>query len=647
MAPRTRRGWLRGVCAAALAPLEAWPGGAGAAGAGASDAGASDAGALGAGPPGPGSTEGRAAAPRVLRCAFPAAETGFDPARISDLYSRTVTGHIFDGLYKYDYLARPFLIKPNTAVALPEASADHRRFVVRLRPGIFFADDPAFGGRPRELVAADYVYSLKRFFDPAVNSPVLATMQDMGLVGLEALREEAARGRRPFDYDRPIEGLQAPDRYTLVFVTREPRPRFLLNLATGDLTGAVAREVVQAYGDRIMEHPVGTGPFRLVQWRRSSRIVLERNPRFRELAFDGEPAADDGPGQAIAHRLRGRRLPLVDRVEVSIINESQPRWLSFLDQRLDQLAVPLEFSSLAVPGGEIAPHLARRGIRAHRTAVPSRTLLFFNMEHPVVGGYTAKRVALRRAIGLATDVQREIRLVRRGQAIAAQSVVAPGTWGYDPLLKTSNSDHDLPRARALLDVYGYVDRDGDGWREQPDGKPLVLEIASTPDPLSRQMDELFKRSMDALGVRLVVRLGQWPEQLKAARAGELMMWTLGYSAADPDAQSALNLLYGPAAGGQNLARFRHPRFDALYERMQSLPDGPERLALLREAQRITLAWLPHRYNVHPVATDLVQPWLHGYRRPLYGSQWWQYVDVDRAEDRREREGAGSPAAPQA
>ena len=569
-------------------------------------------------------------AQRVLRYAFPAAETGFDPARISDLYSRIVTGHIFDGLYKYDYLARPFLLKPNTALALPEASADFRRFTVRLRPGIFFADDPAFGGRPRELVAEDYVYSLKRFFDPANNSPVLATMQDMGLVGLDELRQRALKDKRPFDYDAPVEGLRAVDRHTLQFITREPRPRFVTSLAGGDLTGAVAREVVEAYGDKIMEHPVGTGPFRLVQWRRSSRIVLERNPRFREMVFDGEPAEDDAEGRAIAERLRGRRLPMLDRVEISVINESQPRWLSFLNRQFDLVSVPLEFSPLAVPNGELAPHLARRGIRKQRVAVPARTLFYFNMEHPVVGGLEPAQVALRRAVALATDVDREIRLIRRGQAIPAQSVVAPGTWGYDPALKTANSDYDLARARALLDLYGYTDRDGDGWRERPNGSPLVLEFASTPDPISRQMDENWKRNMDALGVRLDIRLGQWPEQLKAARAGELMIWSLGYSAADPDVQSALNILYGPAAGGQNLARFRHPRFDAIYERMQALPDGPDRLALLREAQRIVLAYMPHRYNVHPITTDLTQPWLLGFRRPLYGNQFWQYVDVDPA-----------------
>jgi ABC-type transport system substrate-binding protein len=142
------------------------------------------------------------------------------------------------------------------------------------------------------------------------------------------------------------------------------------------------------------------------------------------------------------------------------------------------------------------------------------------------------------------------------------------------------------------------------------------------------MDELWKKNMDGVGLRLAVKAGRWPEQLKAARAGQLMIWQLGYSAADPDVQQGLQLLYGPDSGGQNLARFKHARFDEIYRRMASLPDGPERLALLREAQNLISAFAPHKYNVHRILLDLTHPWLVGYRRPLFGRQWWQYVDID-------------------
>ena len=571
---------------------------------------------------------GSAAGAKVLRYAFVAAETGFDPTKINDLYSRIVTSHIFEALYRFDYLARPVKVVPLIAAAMPEAADDFRTWTIRIRPGVYFADDPAFGGKPRELVAADYVYSWKRFFDPANKAPTYTGFKEAGVLGLDAVRDAALRTNRPFDYDREVEGLRALDRYTLQFRLAEPRPRFLYLLNDSSLIGAVAREVVEHYGDEIAAHPVGTGPFRLAEWRRSSRIVLERNPTYRDVRYDCEVGSDDAEGQALLRRNRGRRLPLIDRVEIAIVEESQPRWLSFLNGEFDVVAVPIEFAEQALPGGRLAPWLAKRGVTMARYAAPDRTLFYFNMDDPVVGGMTPERVALRRAISLATDVGREITVVRRGQAIPAQSMVVPGGWGYDPDYRSENSTYDVARAQALLDLYGWVDRDGDGWREQPDGKPFAIEYATTPDAVSRQFDELWKKNLDAIGIRLKIRAAQWPEQLKAARAGQLMVWQLGYSAASPDAQDGLQLLYGPASGGQNLPRFRHARYDEIYRRMQRLPDGPERLELLREAQKIVTAYMPEKFNVHRIQTYLMQPRLLGYRPPLYGNQFWSYVDID-------------------
>ena len=570
--------------------------------------------------------------PKVLRYAFPTSETGFDPAQISDLYSRTVTPHIFESLYAYDPLARPVKVRPCTAAAMPEVSDDFRLWTVRLAPGIVFADDAAFQGKRRELVAADYVYSFKRLFDPALKSPSYSTAKDEGIVGLDELRQQSIAAKQPFDYDRPVEGLRALDRYTVQFRLAESRPRFINVLAAGDIFGAVAREVVEAYGGRIAEHPVGTGPFRLAQWRRSSLIVLERNPAFRDQFYAAEPAADDAAGQAIAARFRGRRLPIIDRVEISIIDEAQPRWLAFLNDQHDLLqVVPLEFADIAVPGGKLAPNLAKRGIGMQRQVNPDTTLTVFNMEDAVVGGYTPAKVALRRALNLAYDVEREITVVRHGQAVPAQACIPPHTFGYDPTYRSENSSFDLARAKALLDLYGYVDRDGDGWREQPDGSPLTIELSSPPDQVYRLLTAVRKKSLDALGVRLSVRIGNWAEQLKAARAGNFMVWTVGSSASTPDGQGALERDYGPASGGANLARFKLPAFDRLYERMKGLPDGPERQALFTEANNLLVAYAPYKVHVHRIVTDLWQPWLIGYRRPLFWQDFWQYVDVDMAQ----------------
>jgi ABC-type transport system substrate-binding protein len=564
---------------------------------------------------------------KVLRVAFPIAETGFDPARIVDLYSRTITPHIFESLYEYDHLARPIKIKPLTAAGMPEVSDDFRTWTVRIRPGIYFQDDPAFKGRKRELTAADYVYVYKRPADPANKSPIVAGVLDYGFIGLQALRDDAIKNNKPFDYDKEIEGLRALDRYTLQIRLEKSRPHFLENLAGSDLFGAVAREVVEHYGDDIMAHPVGTGPFKLVQWRRSSFIALERNPGYRERRFDAEPAPDDAEGQAILAQLRGQRLPMVDRVEVSIIAESQPRWLAFLNGQLDYLALPGEFVEQAMPGGHLAPFLAKQGIHAYRNVNPDAAFIYFNMEDPVVGGYTPDKVALRRAISLAYDTERQIRVIRRGQAIVAQSIVVPHTTGYDPHFKSENADYDPARAMALLDLYGYVDRDGDGWRDLPDGRPLILENATQPDALSRQYDEFMKSNLEKVGLRVRFFTGQWPEQLKAARAGKLQMWSLGSSAAGLDGQGSLARLYGPQAGSQNLARFKNDEFDRLYQRMQLIPDGPEREALFLEAKKIAIAYMPYKITVHRISTTLTRAPVVGYRRPLFWQEWWHKVDM--------------------
>jgi ABC-type transport system substrate-binding protein len=570
---------------------------------------------------------------KVLRVVFPVAETGFDPVRLSDVYSLTLTGHIFEAPYGYDHLARPVKIIPRLAVGLPEHSADHREWTVRLRPGTFFAEDPAFKGVRRELTAQDFVYSWKRFADPRNKSPTWTFVDSFKVQGLAALREKALKGQVPFDYDREIEGLRALDRYTLQFKLEEPRPRFIEVLALGNTMGAVAREVVEFYGDKATEHPVGTGPFRLAQWRRSSLIVLERNPGYREVLWDADPAPDDAEGQAIKRRLQGRRTPLVDRVEVSIIEEAQPRWLSFLNGQIDHLVVPQEFATLAMPGGKVAPNLARRGIQGWKVLVPTTQLSFFNMEHPVVGGLAPHQVAFRRAVWLAMDVDREIRLAYRGLAMPAQSMISPFTSGYKADFKSEASDHDPARARALLDLYGWIDRNGDGWREQPDGQPLLLEWASQPEGLSRQFDELTKKCLDAIGVRVVFKPAKWPENLKAARAGKLMAWRVGGSASTTDGQDSLRRLYGPEAGQGNLARFKLQAFDELFDRLTPLPDGPEREALFDKAKRLAIAYAPYKAHVHQSVDVLAHPCVDGYRRPLFWYDWWHLVDLDRSRDR--------------
>jgi ABC-type transport system substrate-binding protein len=565
-----------------------------------------------------------AAPEKVLRVAFLVAETNFDPAFTSDLYSNNIIEEIFEAPLTYDFLARPAKLKPQTLEAMPEITDGGRTYTLRLKKGLYFSDDPAFGGKKRELTAADYEYAFKRLIDPKVASPNLWLIEGR-VAGVE---EAAARAKQAgkFDYDAKVAGLEVVDRYTLRVRLKKVDYNFLYILAMQNI-GAQAREVVERYGDEIGAHPVGTGPFRLGFWKRSSKIVLERNPNFREQYYEAEPPADDPISQQLYEENKGKRLPIVDRVEVAIVEESQPRWLAFLNNELDWVNLPYEFLNMAIPGGRLSPTLARRGVRYIPDIEVVTTYLYFNMKDPVVGGYTAEKVALRRAISLAYDSHEEVTLVRNGTAIEAQSLVPPGVLGYDPAFNVGRT-FDIPKARALLDMFGYVDRDGDGWRELPDGSPLVFKYASEPDQLSRLFIRLWKKGMDAIGVRMEVDIAKWPDHRKQSKAGQLPMWQLAWGADYPDGENFYQLLYGPNCASSNDGCFQQKEFDQLYDKAGLTPPGPERTAIYQEMARLVAVYVPMRVLSHRKYNYMLQPWTLGWRKHPILHEGYRYVDID-------------------
>jgi oligopeptide transport system substrate-binding protein len=574
------------------------------------------------------------AAQKVLRVPFVIAETNFDPAFVSDSYSHNIIHEIFEPPLTYDFLAQPAKLKPGTAEAMPEITDGARTYTIRLKKGIHFADDPAFEGRKRELTARDYEFAMKRLIDPKNASPNLWLIEGR-VAGVEAAGAKAKK-EGAFDYDAPIAGIEVLDRYTLRIRLEKPDYNFLYILAMANL-GAQAREVVERYGAEIGAHPVGTGPFRLKEWKRSSKIVLERNPGFRETYFDAElPPQSDILGRRLHAEMQGKRLPQLDRVEVYVIEESQPRWLAFLNNELDWINLPYEFNSMALPGEELAPWLQKRGVRHIAGVDPDVTYLYFNMKDPTFGGYTPEKVALRRAISLAYSNEEEIFLVRNGTAIEAHSLVPPGVLGYDPAFNLGRT-YDPAKAKALLDMFGYVDRDGDGWRETPDGGPLTFLYATEPGQLSRLFTQMWRKNMDAVGIRMEVKTAKWPDLRKESKLGKLQTWQLAWSADYPDGENFYQLLYGPNCGSSNDACFQLPEFDAFYEKAAALPPGPERTAIYQEMARLMAVYAPFKLHSHRKRNQLVQPWVLGWRRNPFLHEGYRYVDIDlerRARDLR-------------
>ena len=563
------------------------------------------------------------ASAKTLRVAFAVAETGFDPQIIGDNYSSLIGRAIFEPLYTYDYFARPSRLVPAAAEALPEVSADLTTYTIRLKKGLRFADDPAFGGKPRELTAQDFVYSWKRLLDPKVRSYFVHVFEGRLAGGDAAIAK--ARKSGAFDYDAPIEGLTALDRHTIRVRFNQPYYGFRHWLTTVNFA-PVAREVVDKHKDsssRVAEHPVGTGPYRLAEWRRSQRIVLEANPLWRDARY---PTPVDPADAPIAKGLAGRKLPLASRVDISIIEEAQPRLLAFDRGEIDMVEVPSELTPNVLDGDKLKPALAARGIVLHRILEPALNFTYFNLDDPVVGGMTPERIALRRAMILAYDRDTEIRVLRAGQAVPATQISPPGTEGYDPnrppLQKT-----DVAAARALLDRFGYKDRDGDGFREQPDGKPLVVEKASSPNATDRASDELWKKSMDAIGVRMTFMKQKWPDLVKMAEAGKLQMWGLGWIHSIPDPDSSYALLYSKQIGMMNDARLRLPEYDRAYEASRRLPDGPERNALYAKMTELMSAYGVWEVGPSRVSNWLVQPRVRGFKRHPFIQHWWEHYDV--------------------
>ena len=570
---------------------------------------------------------------KVVRVAYPSAESKLDPQAESDEASGAINDSIFDTLLQYDYLARPSKLMPRAAVALPEIRDDGRVFIVHVKPGIYFTPDPAFGGRKRELTAYDYVYSIERLFDPELRSQWLFLVEGK-IKGAEKWLADTGKGK-PLDYDRPLEGLRALDRYTLRIELENTDYAFPYVLAV-PATAAVAREVRSRYGlQEFARHPVGTGPYMLGEWVPGSRIVLVANPGYREEIFDSE-GADDAYSKEILARLKGKRIPIVGRIEIYVIDEAQPRWLAFLNGEHDYIRpLPEEYADIALPGGKLAPNLAKKGVRVTPDEIAYVTYTTFNMQEKVdgkpnpVGGYTPERIALRRAICMAWRIDEQIAILDKHQSTRAQTPLPPSVWGAEPNFVSPTLEYNPAKAKALLDMFGYIDRDADGYRENPDGSPLVLEHASIPTVRERQRNELWKKSMDDIGIRVAFdKVEKLPELRGEARVGNVESMSYGWIADYPDGENFLQLFTKATLGQANYAMFQLPEYDALYEKARRLPFGPERLALYDRMVKLILVYVPWMVETFKAQNILMQPWLLNYKKHPFGYEPWRYLDID-------------------
>jgi len=560
---------------------------------------------------------------KVLHVASFDIET-FDPQQFNDDPSFQVFTSIFEGLYEYDYLASPPRLAPVTAAGPPVVTDDGKTWTIRVTPGIYFTDDPAFGGKRRELVAADYVYSLKRWIDPNLRRGGAAVTADL-FVGAREVVDAAAKPGAKFDYDRPIEGLRAPDRYTLQLRLTEPNvPVTEDNL----VRGAVAREVVEAAGGDIRARPVGTGPYKLREWRQGSKVILDANPDYRPIRF---PESSDPSRAALVRSMKGKTLPQVGIVDISLIDEDSVRLLEFEKGGLDYIVVRGEPATRLMVKGKLKPELAAKGVSRHTFVEPVVFSIYFNMEDKTIGGTDREHIALRRAIALAIDMEAMVKVVYAGQGIPANQIVPPGVTGHDPSLPKKPL-YDKAAAMRLLDRVGFDKRDADGFRKGPGGKALTLTFTIRSGAISRETQTLLKRDMDAVGLRMEFHVTPFQDAVKEMVAGKYQMAFVGQGGV-PSGYAVLIPLWGKAQSSINLSRFKLAEYDTAFSDFLRSSEPAAQIAAARKMTDLAQAYMPMLPSVFRIETNYVQPWLLGFSPPIF-KQYYKFLDIDLALQRK-------------
>ena len=564
---------------------------------------------------------------KVLRYIFPVAESGFDPATARDLYSGQVTQAIFDTLFTYDYLARPATLAPSAAAGLSEVSADGKTYTIRLKKGILFTPDPAFNGKPRELTMADFVYSWKRLFDPKLASPH-SWLFEGKVIGLDQLASDAKKSGK-FDYDANIRGLELLDPHTLrIHLTRTDFNLGMI-LAHGP-TAAVAREVVEKYADvkgEAASNPVGTGYYKLGQWVRSSRIVLEENTGHLPETWNFKPGGEP-EDERIVRQMKGKKIPQIGRIEISVLLEDQSRWLSFQSGAADLFGLGGTLAPKAMLGGKLRPELAAKGVQLSRQIDPAISYYYWNMQDPIVGGFAREKIALRRAIAMAHNIDEEIRIASNGQAERLEYPIPPGVVGHDPNYR-SLLQYDPLLANRLLDKFGYK-KGPDGWRTLPDGKPLVLRYTSSNGAGGVLQAEIWRKTYTSIGIHMENERLTFGDILKAEKQCKLQTRSAAWIADYPDGDNFMQLFYGPNTYQNNNGCYQDPQYDELYVASQKMPAGPERVALYHKMARLLEVNAGVLMGYASYRNMLAQKTVLGYTKHPILTQEWAYIDIEMA-----------------
>ncbi len=511
-----------------------------------------------------------------------------DPVQSATQYANLMTTSIYDQLYEYKYLARPYALKPRLAEALPEVSDDGLVYTIRFKKGVLYADNECFpDGKGREVVVDDFIYSMKRIFDPKT----LPQGEWLWQSKIKGLDEWKAAGS---DYTKPVEGLQALDDHTLRITLNQPFPQLVYTLAMG-YASVTPREAVAHYGKEFGINPVGSGPYKLKDFS-TKKAILVRNENYREEYFDLEYEGYDPETQGWAglEKLQGKRIPIMDTSEVYFMKESMTRWNSLnKGTEVHYGGIPVELTHMVTD--ELKPLVLKPEYAAKFTAMNLPDLgivyLYFNMSDPMIGYHSdpeqnRRNLLLRKAIRAGYDWPQRNRRFYNGIADVFPGTIPPGLDGYDEALGTESITPDYEKAKAYL-------REG-GWTA---GNLPELDYNGVASVISTQFYEQFRGWMEKIGYPRkkikYVQYANFGDYNKAVKNKECrligMAWGLDY----PDAENALQLFYGPnGSPGSNSSNFNDPEYNELFAKSGVMQPGPERTGIYRRLNEIIVEQVP-------------------------------------------------------
>jgi ABC-type transport system substrate-binding protein len=517
----------------------------------------------------------------VYRHAMDGAPGNLDPARASNIYANFLAVNLFDTLYRYKYLARPYELKPNLAEDMPQVSDDGLIYTIRLKPGVHFIDDVAFeNGKGRVVTAGDFVYSIKRHFHPASMAQGAWLWQGK-IVGIEEWKNNGA------DFDDEVSGLRALDERTIQIQLIKPFPQLVHTLTQG-YSAVVPREAVEFYGVEFGIHPVGSGPFSLRSFD-SSRAALVRHVNFRRepvsLAAEGyDPSTQ---GHLGLEAIEGKAPPLTGRIDLEFITEDAARWNAFMAGEIDFIKVPVsQFDTVLKSRNPpaVTPTVSD-GNHFRATQESGFVHTAFNMDDPRIGYHhdpaqNARNHALRCAIIKAFDWPKRNEIFYYGLGQVFPGIIPPAAPEFDTEFDTASVTRDIDGAKRLLANFGW----------DADSLP-VLEYGFPSSVTERQMFEQFRSFMTDIGYPTgkirPITFATYGDYARAYLNREIMLVTTSWTMDYPDAENTMQLFFGPnATPGSNLANYNNDEYNRLYRGSSEMQPSPLRTAMYRNMNRI-------------------------------------------------------------